>query len=206
MDGEKTPTQAYTEMKDAVDDGLLERKTFVDSLMTQFENKGSLSPKQIWWAFKLADEANYEEDEPIDEDEEGEYIATVEKLQSFTTRVRFNFDGVRLSPAPAHGRNEGHVYVNVGHNIGDNRYAGKITPNGDYISWGAPSDKSRATAVLNNIKDIGFNAAVISYGHMTGVCVCCSRTLTDPASIGAGIGPVCAKKYGMRASTVGLLV
>ena len=205
MDGEKTPTQAYTEMKDAVDDGLLERKTFVDSLMTQFENKGNLSTKQMYWAFKLADEANYEEDEPIDEDEEGDYIAIVEKLQSFTTRVKFNFDGVRLSPAPNHGKNGGSVYVKVGQN-GDHRYAGKITPNGDYIAFGAPSDKARAHMVLDNINDIGFNAAVISYGHMTGVCVCCSRTLTDPASIGAGIGPVCAKKYGMRASTVGLLV
>mgnify|MGYP003643663778 CR=1 FL=1 len=205
MDRENTPHDAYNEMKTAVDSGLLERKKFVDSLMTQFENKGSLSPKQIWWGYKLSDEANHEEDEPIDEDEEGDYIAIVEKLQSFTTRVKFNFDGVRLSPAPNHGKNGGSVYVKVGQ-YGDHRYAGKITPNGDYIAFGAPSDKARAHMVLDNINDIGFNAAVIESGLMTGVCVCCSRTLTDPASIGAGIGPVCAKKYGMGASTIGLLV
>jgi hypothetical protein len=33
------------------------------------------------------------------------------------------------------------------------------------------------------------------FGAMTGVCVHCGRTLTDPKSVTAGIGPVCAKNY-----------
>lgn len=32
------------------------------------------------------------------------------------------------------------------------------------------------------------------FGRETGVCCCCSKTLTDPNSISAGIGPVCASK------------
>lgn len=35
----------------------------------------------------------------------------------------------------------------------------------------------------------------INYGRRTGACGVCGRTLTDPASIEAGIGPVCARKY-----------
>lgn len=31
-------------------------------------------------------------------------------------------------------------------------------------------------------------------GHLHGVCVCCARTLTDPVSVKAGIGPTCAKR------------
>lgn len=32
------------------------------------------------------------------------------------------------------------------------------------------------------------------YGAQFGVCCVCARTLTDPTSIDAGIGPVCAKR------------
>lgn len=36
---------------------------------------------------------------------------------------------------------------------------------------------------------------VAAYGRRTGVCGCCGRTLTDPKSIAAGIGPICASRY-----------
>ncbi len=32
------------------------------------------------------------------------------------------------------------------------------------------------------------------YGHLHGFCAICGQTLTDPASVERGIGPVCAKK------------
>lgn len=32
------------------------------------------------------------------------------------------------------------------------------------------------------------------FGHMFGRCIVCGRTLTDPASVEAGIGPICAKR------------
>jgi hypothetical protein len=35
----------------------------------------------------------------------------------------------------------------------------------------------------------------IAYGKATGNCCICSKTLTNPASIEAGIGPVCASKF-----------
>lgn len=34
-----------------------------------------------------------------------------------------------------------------------------------------------------------------AYGKTYGKCGICHKTLTDPASIAAGIGPVCAKKF-----------
>jgi len=34
-----------------------------------------------------------------------------------------------------------------------------------------------------------------SFGHMYGFCMICGRTLTDPKSVEAGIGPVCAKRF-----------
>jgi hypothetical protein len=38
-------------------------------------------------------------------------------------------------------------------------------------------------------------AAVIAYGRKTGTCGCCGRKLTNPVSIEAGIGPICASKF-----------
>jgi hypothetical protein len=34
-------------------------------------------------------------------------------------------------------------------------------------------------------------------GHHYGICVICSATLTDPRSVAAGIGPVCARNTGL---------
>jgi hypothetical protein len=33
------------------------------------------------------------------------------------------------------------------------------------------------------------------YGRRTGTCMICNRTLTDPKSIAAGIGPICMKGF-----------
>ena len=38
-------------------------------------------------------------------------------------------------------------------------------------------------------------AAAKRYGHALGVCAVCGRALTDPTSIAAGIGPVCASRF-----------
>lgn len=34
-----------------------------------------------------------------------------------------------------------------------------------------------------------------AHGRKTGICMICSRTLTDPKSIAAGIGPICLKGF-----------
>jgi len=38
-------------------------------------------------------------------------------------------------------------------------------------------------------------AAAVKYGKLSGRCCSCGRDLTDPVSIEAGIGPVCARKF-----------
>lgn len=36
---------------------------------------------------------------------------------------------------------------------------------------------------------------VVTHGSLMGYCLCCGRQLTDPKSVAAKIGPVCASKY-----------
>lgn len=50
--------------------------------------------------------------------------------------------------------------------------------------------------VLVKIEEVGPLQASIRYGQAIGVCGKCGRTLTDPESRAAGIGPICAGKLG----------
>lgn len=34
-----------------------------------------------------------------------------------------------------------------------------------------------------------------AYGRETGICMICNRTLSDPKSVAAGIGPICIKGF-----------
>lgn len=54
--------------------------------------------------------------------------------------------------------------------------------------------KGDAPAMLAEI-EADPKAAAIAYGKATGNCCICSKTLTNPESIAAGIGPVCAGKF-----------
>jgi hypothetical protein len=49
--------------------------------------------------------------------------------------------------------------------------------------------------LLRKIAENPYEASVL-FGHKIGRCGICGKTLTDPESIEAGIGPVCAKKVG----------
>jgi hypothetical protein len=51
-----------------------------------------------------------------------------------------------------------------------------------------------ARGVLAKIAEDPYEAAC-AYGREIGVCGMCNRTLTNPESIAAGIGPICASKF-----------
>jgi hypothetical protein len=40
--------------------------------------------------------------------------------------------------------------------------------------------------------------ALKEIGKETGTCCCCGRVLRDPVSVAAGIGPDCAKSWGLK--------
>jgi hypothetical protein len=54
--------------------------------------------------------------------------------------------------------------------------------------------KGEAAGILADIAENGQTYA-IAYAKVTGKCGVCNTKLTDPKSIAAGIGPVCAKKF-----------
>lgn len=67
-----------------------------------------------------------------------------------------------------------------------------MRPNGYESQLSRPQMEKVLAKIAANPMD-----ALVAYGKHTGVCGKCGRTLTDPESIDAGIGPVCAGKVAM---------
>lgn len=96
---------------------------------------------------------------------------------------------VKIKPASATSSNPGALYVT---RRKGGEYLGKIV-DGKFLAVRActPEDQAMVLEVVADPK-----AAAIRHGRLTGSCACCGRTLTDPASIEAGIGPICANSFG----------
>lgn len=104
-------------------------------------------------------------------------------------RLALTVGDLRISPAPATGRNAGCLYVKD-----SGEYAGKITLEGKF--YGLREARSEIEAELIEIaKDPAGKAKL--HGQNTGNCSCCQRELTNPDSIALGIGPICAEKWGL---------
>ncbi|TDW21041.1 hypothetical protein EV128_12210 [Rhizobium azibense] len=102
-------------------------------------------------------------------------------------KLAYRADGLILSPAKATSANFGAIYVK--RNNGD--YLGKVVGTEFKATWDAkPEDKETLNRIAENPAEVAK-----AYGIRTGICSCCGRELTDPESIAAGIGPICATKW-----------
>lgn len=100
---------------------------------------------------------------------------------------KINLGGLVVSPASATSANAGALYVKQ-----DGQYLGKVM-GGRFLKV-RECDDDQAERVAELIADPA--GAAKAYGLRTGECCVCSRELTDKDSIEAGIGPICAKRFG----------
>lgn len=56
-------------------------------------------------------------------------------------------------------------------------------------------DRDTKRAILDELEAAGHLESAKLYGKVTGQCGICSKILTNPDSIAAGIGPICAQKF-----------
>lgn len=100
---------------------------------------------------------------------------------------KLRLDTFVFSPAPAHGKNAGAIYVKEGED-----YLGKIV-GGKFLRVQLCNDEQerRIVAAAADPK-----AAAIAYGKKFGSCCICGRELSNPASVELGIGPICASRFG----------
>lgn len=85
------------------------------------------------------------------------------------------------------------VYVVVENKAKTNTYAKRLEISGaGRASWVYAPGVGRSLAA-EGLEPLTVDEAA-QMGKLYGVCVVCARTLTDPASVERGIGPVCAKR------------
>lgn len=111
--------------------------------------------------------------------------ATGNGLKSPAVRIA----GFKFKPAKATSANAGALYVTDD----EGEYMGKVM-GGRFLAARecTPAKAEQIVAACANPKD-----ALVRYGRELGSCGLCGRTLVDPVSIEAGIGPICAEKFGL---------
>lgn len=97
-------------------------------------------------------------------------------------------DGFIFKLAPVHGSNPGAVYVT---READGEYLGKIHHGKLKIGTAYQAHEVAIEHVAMHPMD-----AALRYGRKTGNCAICGRHLDNAESVAAGIGPICAEKFG----------
>lgn len=98
---------------------------------------------------------------------------------------------LRLGDFVFSAKNPTTIYVKVAPGRFQDTYLGKIV-GGKFLA-SRDCSPEQVTAIQEAAADP--EAAAIAYGKRFGTCSCCGATLTNPASIALGIGPICASKW-----------
>jgi hypothetical protein len=167
---------------------------FADSLLAGFKRYGSFTPKQRPHVERLV--AQFHTDGDVDSDVKAPpFIApslypNLTKVVSLDAFARFLVGNFRASL-----KNDGSViwlkWEDTLFGVIDHA-TGAFRPLRKGLTDAA---HKMAVHALNEIERDP-RAAASADGILTGRCSCCSRPLTDPASIEIGIGPICLEKAG----------
>lgn len=102
--------------------------------------------------------------------------------------IKMEFEGLLFKPGAAHGSNANTIWVT---RTDDDTFIGGVK-DGIFTPRRECTDAERDQ--VQTILQDPLSAAKV-HGKQTGQCCVCRRTLTDPNSIAAGIGPVCAEYF-----------
>tara|TARA_R100000329_G_scaffold150886_1_gene145006 strand:+ start:14369 stop:14977 length:609 start_codon:yes stop_codon:yes gene_type:complete len=164
--------------------------SFAASLVNQYDSRGTLSEKQTGAAIAMLMKISKNGKKTLDS---VDYRKVKEVLDNaFSDGInnpKLRFGDIVLSRAGDNGVNKGAVYIKV-----DGEYAGKL--HGGYFLpikmnqlWRQETFK-RLKVILNDPLE-----QAVAYGRKFGSCCACGRTLTNHASIEAGIGPICGSRF-----------
>ena len=185
---------------------LWKRTQFARSLISQYNQRGSLSPKQEEWVNIIITE-NLEAPTAIKPTVTGLtrvieiFDAAAEKLKYPKLVVQFA-DGsdFKLSRAGSKSKHNGCVQLTDGGPFGSNKYFGRITREGELVLHrdGKVREVELTSIMKSMTTDLGTFAKM--YGHKSGNCCFCNTPIgegNDQRSVDAGYGPVCADNYGL---------
>lgn len=184
-------------------------QVFAQSLIDQSRRR-ALSPKQAYWVGELTNRAITPPPAmptaSVGSDLSGvrALFATVSSRLKFpNVRLRAD-DGTNVKITVAGPRAKVPGSLNV---IDTDRYDrydrrvwyGRVLQDGMFEQSNATQGSSNLTSIIALLTAFAADPAKVAreYGHLTGHCCFCNLPLTDPASLKAGYGPVCAKNWGL---------
>ena len=180
---------------------------FARSMVDSYQQYGALTEKQVKASQSMLAKLAENKAKREAERKENETTVNLEPIWTMFAaavsnglkRPKYRAEGIEISLAPAHGSNAGHLYVKTlalkiaEDDYSSGEYQGKIAPDGTFKPiYRAHKQTAEAlhTIAANPLQ------ASMDYGKLTGSCGCCGRELTNPDSMAAGIGPICANKWG----------
>jgi hypothetical protein len=182
---------------------------FAASLYSRGESGKYMSPVQVAWVYKLAQD-ELDKTSNTSGTSGGEGTSTplsVPAQEILASLIEANFKGLKRPVlrfvVETLGDSSLEVkYMTMGKNAGgawitlDGELAGKIGRDGEFVCY---EKGGKGAAILSFIELVNSNltGAVVEYGRATGKCGCCGRTLTRQDSIDRGIGPICAENFGL---------
>lgn len=204
-------------LRSALDAGRIPAKSasFARSLLSQYASKGTLTPKQVYWAKKLVADnpAQVMPASPLHSQPDAAWQAAqapsvgalnvqgirdlfakaTGKLKKPAIVLNAGQTLVRLYVAGQASKFPGSVVIVAKHS---KRYIGRIALTGDYLP--SPAYPVQAD-VIETLKALSADPAAVAtaHGKATGACCFCNTGLTDPKSLGVGYGPICAAHYGL---------
>lgn len=180
-------------------------RRFAESLISQFNSRGRLSSKQMFWVNKLTDRAKHPEQHTCcakQTEHVGDFKGVLELFRRAAQHLKYpkirlqtnNRKPVVLNVAGPKSRYAGQVNVTDGGPYGDNTWYGRIDEQGEWTVSNAGDND--VADVLRRLADDPAETAA-EYGRLTGRCCFCNTALEDERSTSVGYGPVCAKNYGL---------
>jgi len=175
-------------------------RTFAQSLLSQYSQRGSLSPRQWPHVTALIERAARPAATPagVGHALPVAGLATLQGVFGNATRagitpgIRATINGARLRVTAPSRRSAyaGRPILFV--RLGDT-YAGRIE-NGAFLPRSATG--ADALPALQTLLESPLGT-LAEIGRFSGTCCYCARELTDPRSVSMGYGPVCAENYGL---------
>jgi len=156
---------------------------FSKSLLESISKYGSLTDNQLAAAERVMAKCNAKAKQRNAVEIDHSKINDAFAKQTTRKKPFLNAGDVRFSGAPETGANKGAIYVKIA-----GEYQGKLIDGKFFATATTHIDQIReaCSSPLEMAKD---------HGRKTGTCCQCNRELTNPDSIKAGIGPICAGAF-----------
>ena len=171
---------------------------FYKSLLAQYQDRKRLTDNQIASVRKGMAKAAQKKEERKEARTAAAPTLNISAIEALFAKATnnavkkpiFRTLGVTLQLAPAHGVNAGSLYV---YETETKEYCGKITAGKYHHKYGTPNLTEALKLVADNPEE-----EVIKYASKLKACSCCGRTLANPVSVLAVVGPICAGNWGLE--------